>query len=175
MFSISDHHPLSFRPSLERVNVYWPYSFPASGSSQPFISTGIQLAHTTYLSCFPTIHHQPALQQSLQQCLLHLLPMRTAKRESVAGLPYLAVVPSVEGDSSRTMHILLRTASDDNTHRLKLRCDRQAPCQSCVKRGCGAICPDGVSFFDDLVIPDTHIIHRVSHYRPGQSICPCFH
>ncbi|KDQ19099.1 hypothetical protein BOTBODRAFT_483871 [Botryobasidium botryosum FD-172 SS1] len=27
--------------------------------------------------------------------------------------------------------------------RLKLRCDRQFPCQSCRKRGCAAICPDG--------------------------------
>ncbi|KAJ3568149.1 hypothetical protein NP233_g5908 [Leucocoprinus birnbaumii] len=27
--------------------------------------------------------------------------------------------------------------------RLKLRCDRSIPCSSCVKRGCGAICPDG--------------------------------
>ncbi|KAF9454249.1 hypothetical protein P691DRAFT_443633 [Macrolepiota fuliginosa MF-IS2] len=27
--------------------------------------------------------------------------------------------------------------------RLKLRCDRATPCSSCVKRGCGAICPDG--------------------------------
>ncbi|KAJ7050553.1 fungal-specific transcription factor domain-containing protein [Mycena amicta] len=27
--------------------------------------------------------------------------------------------------------------------RLKLRCDRGVPCSSCVKRGCGAICPDG--------------------------------
>ncbi|KAF5336101.1 hypothetical protein D9611_006219 [Ephemerocybe angulata] len=27
--------------------------------------------------------------------------------------------------------------------RLKLRCDRTIPCSSCVKRGCGAICPDG--------------------------------
>ncbi|TFK51693.1 hypothetical protein OE88DRAFT_1658274 [Heliocybe sulcata] len=27
--------------------------------------------------------------------------------------------------------------------RLKLRCDRTVPCSSCVKRGCGAICPDG--------------------------------
>ncbi|KAJ7576797.1 hypothetical protein C8J56DRAFT_971614 [Mycena floridula] len=26
--------------------------------------------------------------------------------------------------------------------RLKLRCDRAIPCSSCVKRGCGAICPD---------------------------------
>lgn len=28
--------------------------------------------------------------------------------------------------------------------RLKLRCDRAIPCGSCVKRGCAAICPDGV-------------------------------
>ncbi|KAJ7623437.1 fungal-specific transcription factor domain-containing protein [Roridomyces roridus] len=27
--------------------------------------------------------------------------------------------------------------------RLKLRCDRAIPCGSCIKRGCGAICPDG--------------------------------
>ncbi|KAI0706170.1 hypothetical protein BC835DRAFT_1312763 [Cytidiella melzeri] len=27
--------------------------------------------------------------------------------------------------------------------RLKLRCDRQVPCEKCVKRGCSAICPDG--------------------------------
>ncbi|KAF7370826.1 Fungal-trans domain-containing protein [Mycena sanguinolenta] len=27
--------------------------------------------------------------------------------------------------------------------RLKLRCDRSIPCGSCIKRGCGAICPDG--------------------------------
>ncbi|KAG5650570.1 hypothetical protein H0H81_011777 [Sphagnurus paluster] len=27
--------------------------------------------------------------------------------------------------------------------RLKLRCDRGIPCSSCIKRGCGAICPDG--------------------------------
>ncbi|KAI0095188.1 hypothetical protein BDY19DRAFT_1039110 [Irpex rosettiformis] len=27
--------------------------------------------------------------------------------------------------------------------RLKLRCDRQVPCEKCVKRGCAAICPDG--------------------------------
>ncbi|KAF8661287.1 hypothetical protein AX16_001386 [Volvariella volvacea WC 439] len=27
--------------------------------------------------------------------------------------------------------------------RLKLKCDRNIPCGSCVKRGCGAICPDG--------------------------------
>ncbi|KAM5539954.1 hypothetical protein V8D89_006457 [Ganoderma adspersum] len=27
--------------------------------------------------------------------------------------------------------------------RLKLRCDRQVPCESCTKRGCAALCPDG--------------------------------
>ncbi|KAJ7224484.1 fungal-specific transcription factor domain-containing protein, partial [Mycena pura] len=27
--------------------------------------------------------------------------------------------------------------------RLKLRCDRSIPCGSCIKRGCGPICPDG--------------------------------
>ncbi|CAA7265102.1 unnamed protein product [Cyclocybe aegerita] len=27
--------------------------------------------------------------------------------------------------------------------RLKLRCDRNVPCEKCVSRGCGSICPDG--------------------------------
>ncbi|KII85775.1 hypothetical protein PLICRDRAFT_56260 [Plicaturopsis crispa FD-325 SS-3] len=27
--------------------------------------------------------------------------------------------------------------------RLKLKCDRSVPCGSCIKRGCGQICPDG--------------------------------
>ncbi|GBE77611.1 hypothetical protein SCP_0104910 [Sparassis crispa] len=27
--------------------------------------------------------------------------------------------------------------------RLKLRCDRKVPCETCVKRGCAAICPEG--------------------------------
>ncbi|KAI0032310.1 hypothetical protein K488DRAFT_50178 [Vararia minispora EC-137] len=29
--------------------------------------------------------------------------------------------------------------------RSKLKCDRSFPCQSCIRRGCAAICPDGVS------------------------------
>ncbi|KJA19220.1 hypothetical protein HYPSUDRAFT_44475 [Hypholoma sublateritium FD-334 SS-4] len=28
--------------------------------------------------------------------------------------------------------------------RLKLRCDRNVPCEKCVSRGCGSICPNGV-------------------------------
>ncbi|CAE6470835.1 unnamed protein product [Rhizoctonia solani] len=33
--------------------------------------------------------------------------------------------------------------SGRTSYRLKLRCDRQVPCHSCVKRGCSSICPDG--------------------------------
>ena len=36
--------------------------------------------------------------------------------------------------------------------RLKLRCDRHVPCGSCVKRGCGAICPDGMHIWS---LPDS--------------------
>lgn len=43
----------------------------------------------------------------------------------------------------------LLVAQNSHLHRLscslKLRCDRNVPCGSCVKRGCGAICPDGTS------------------------------
>jgi len=27
--------------------------------------------------------------------------------------------------------------------RLKIKCDKQIPCQSCVRRGCGSLCPNG--------------------------------
>ncbi|KAF8182616.1 hypothetical protein BJ912DRAFT_928505 [Pholiota molesta] len=36
-----------------------------------------------------------------------------------------------------------RKLSCKECRRLKLKCDRVFPCQSCVKRGCGSLCPDG--------------------------------
>ncbi|KIK57141.1 hypothetical protein GYMLUDRAFT_98786 [Collybiopsis luxurians FD-317 M1] len=36
-----------------------------------------------------------------------------------------------------------RTLSCRECRRLKLKCDRDFPCQSCRKRGCGDICPEG--------------------------------
>jgi hypothetical protein len=37
-----------------------------------------------------------------------------------------------------------RIAFTDNSHisRLKIKCDRQIPCSSCVRRGCGQLCPN---------------------------------
>ncbi|KAF8158547.1 hypothetical protein B0H34DRAFT_709315 [Crassisporium funariophilum] len=36
-----------------------------------------------------------------------------------------------------------RKLSCKECRRLKLKCDRVFPCQSCVKRGCGMLCPEG--------------------------------
>ncbi|KAF7422349.1 hypothetical protein PC9H_010505 [Pleurotus ostreatus] len=36
-----------------------------------------------------------------------------------------------------------KTLSCNECRRLKLKCDRVFPCQSCCKRGCAEICPDG--------------------------------
>ncbi|KAF5361070.1 hypothetical protein D9756_004646 [Leucocoprinus leucothites] len=36
-----------------------------------------------------------------------------------------------------------RKLSCKECRRLKLKCDRVFPCQSCVKRGCGSLCPEG--------------------------------
>ncbi|KAG6810785.1 hypothetical protein H0H92_010352 [Tricholoma furcatifolium] len=36
-----------------------------------------------------------------------------------------------------------RRLSCKECRRLKLKCDRIFPCQSCVKRGCGSLCPEG--------------------------------
>ncbi|KIY52929.1 hypothetical protein FISHEDRAFT_69385 [Fistulina hepatica ATCC 64428] len=47
--------------------------------------------------------------------------------------------------------------------RLKLRCDRSVPCSSCVKRGCGAICPDGsltTGLGNRFVLASTQELHE---------------
>ncbi|TFK56423.1 hypothetical protein OE88DRAFT_1649697 [Heliocybe sulcata] len=46
--------------------------------------------------------------------------------------------------------------------RLKVRCDRKAPCEGCIKRGCAAICPDGSLVVDKnnrLVLANTEDLH----------------
>jgi hypothetical protein len=46
--------------------------------------------------------------------------------------------------------------------RLKLRCNRQVPCEKCESRGCGAICPDGVltpGKGNRLVLASTEELH----------------
>ena len=52
------------------------------------------------------------------------------------------LVPSAEGLSHHAS-IFRLFLSYLFIFRLKLRCDRGIPCGSCLKRGCGAICPDG--------------------------------
>lgn len=44
--------------------------------------------------------------------------------------------------------------------RLKLRCDRAIPCSSCVKRGCGPICPDVGYPFYSIRLPSHHLTFR---------------
>lgn len=53
--------------------------------------------------------------------------------------------------------------------RLKLRCDRAIPCSSCVKRGCGPICPDvGCSSYT-IRLP-SHYLSGLPHDRPRKSV-----
>ncbi|KAL4265401.1 Zn(2)-C6 fungal-type domain-containing protein [Pleurotus pulmonarius] len=55
----------------------------------------------------------------------------TSKQENVSTAVYRK-----EARSSKTL-------SCNECRRLKLKCDRVFPCQSCCKRGCAEICPDG--------------------------------
>ncbi|EJD46867.1 hypothetical protein AURDEDRAFT_86868 [Auricularia subglabra TFB-10046 SS5] len=45
--------------------------------------------------------------------------------------------------------------------RLKLKCDRKLPCSSCLKRGCAAICPNGMcsDVCEAFVLADTKQLH----------------
>ncbi|AFR95359.2 hypothetical protein C343_03455 [Cryptococcus neoformans C23] len=46
--------------------------------------------------------------------------------------------------------------------RLKLKCDRQVPCDNCVKRRCQSICPDGVRVTRQyLANPDSALLTRL--------------
>ncbi|KAG7451871.1 uncharacterized protein BT62DRAFT_959771 [Guyanagaster necrorhizus] len=51
--------------------------------------------------------------------------------------------------------------------RLKLRCDKNVPCEKCVSRGCGAICPDGSLTSgkgNRLILANTEQLHeRIEH------------
>ncbi|KAH9950983.1 fungal-specific transcription factor domain-containing protein [Amylocystis lapponica] len=53
--------------------------------------------------------------------------------------------------------------------RLKLRCDRKVPCETCVKRGCAAICPEGsltTGKSGRLALADAEELHRkIEHLR----------
>jgi hypothetical protein len=77
-------------------------------------------------------------------------------------------VPSAEGLSAYTT-IFLLFISNSFTRRLKLRCDRGIPCGSCLKRGCGAICPDGTYYLDQCTASAHHLL-RFAHHRTGQSV-----
>ncbi|KAF8909503.1 fungal-specific transcription factor domain-containing protein [Mucidula mucida] len=51
--------------------------------------------------------------------------------------------------------------------RLKLRCDKNVPCEKCVSRGCGSICPEGsltTGKGNRLVLANTEQLHdRIEH------------
>lgn len=49
--------------------------------------------------------------------------------------------------------------------RLKLRCDRGIPCGSCIKRGCGAICPDG-NYILGLLLETVSAHNRLQGHLP---------
>ncbi|KAG6330355.1 hypothetical protein ID866_8734, partial [Astraeus odoratus] len=57
----------------------------------------------------------------------------------------LRMDPTIYSDANKKRRKGATRLSCAECRRLKLRCDRHVPCGSCVKRGCGAICPDGMS------------------------------
>ncbi|TFK39044.1 hypothetical protein BDQ12DRAFT_682922 [Crucibulum laeve] len=57
-------------------------------------------------------------------------------RQEVGAAPAASGRGRGDGDKNRKL-------SCKECRRLKLKCDRVFPCQSCVKRGCGSLCPEG--------------------------------
>ncbi|KAI8981354.1 fungal-specific transcription factor domain-containing protein [Trametes punicea] len=61
-----------------------------------------------------------------------MAPTRSTEQES-----------SVDGQAARRKKPGRAPVSCAECRRLKLRCDRKVPCETCTKRGCAALCPDG--------------------------------
>ncbi|KAI0640172.1 hypothetical protein C8Q77DRAFT_1045369 [Trametes polyzona] len=62
-----------------------------------------------------------------------MAPTRTAEKDT-----------SAEGETVKQRRKPGRApVSCAECRRLKLRCDRKVPCETCTKRGCAALCPDG--------------------------------
>ncbi|KAI0354702.1 hypothetical protein OH77DRAFT_1425800 [Trametes cingulata] len=61
-----------------------------------------------------------------------MAPTRTAESES-----------PTDGETRQRKKPGRAPVSCAECRRLKLRCDRKVPCETCVKRGCAALCPDG--------------------------------
>ncbi|KAI0673868.1 hypothetical protein C8Q78DRAFT_967725 [Trametes maxima] len=63
-----------------------------------------------------------------------MAPTRTAEKDT----------PAADGETKPQRRKPGRApVSCAECRRLKLRCDRKVPCETCVKRGCSALCPDG--------------------------------
>ncbi|KAJ3780693.1 hypothetical protein GGU10DRAFT_414928 [Lentinula aff. detonsa] len=79
----------------------------------------------------PLGQYQDSLQYEIQENSYGGFDMPKQDRPEVP-----LAVPQREKNQSRTL-------SCRECRRLKLKCDRNFPCQSCRKRGCGDICPEG--------------------------------
>ncbi|KAH7926481.1 hypothetical protein BV22DRAFT_1128172 [Leucogyrophana mollusca] len=76
------------------------------------------------------------------------IPQRAPKRARNASDPSMddhnaSAAPDDLGSTPRKTHNKKQPLSCAECRRLKLKCDRVFPCQSCSKRGCAEICPDG--------------------------------
>lgn len=87
------------------------------------------------------------------------LPQRSPRSPlSMPSLPYASQ------DASSPRHKRRSTAalSCAECRRLKLKCSRVFPCSNCVKKGCGAICPDGsltTGKGNRFVLANTEVLH----------------
>ena len=66
----------------------------------------------------------------------------TVQQKNAEKVPLVSAVLNAEGMASNFRFDTTYSEITFLVSRLKLRCDRAIPCSSCVKRGCGAICPD---------------------------------
>ncbi|KAI5987122.1 hypothetical protein EDD15DRAFT_1512307 [Pisolithus albus] len=56
--------------------------------------------------------------------------------------------------------------------RLKIKCDKQIPCQSCQRRGCAALCPNGVLVCGSMSFDAYDFARRKPLDGPGDSVRP---
>ncbi|KAJ7444602.1 fungal-specific transcription factor domain-containing protein [Mycena galericulata] len=95
-------------------------------------------------------------------------PKSNAKRpqESVTAEYIAQSVPGASGISHARELEVKRSRGEVSCaecRRLKIKCDKQIPCQSCVRRGCSALCPNGALATGQgtrFVLAATEHLHR---------------
>ncbi|KAJ7220750.1 fungal-specific transcription factor domain-containing protein [Mycena pura] len=119
----------------------------------PVTPTTVQVEASTH-------HSILAAKRSTHPCPAPPAPSRTRATSRSSAV---AVSPILACPAPTRQYVLPGEVSCAECRRLKIKCDKQIPCQSCVRRGCVALCPNGALATGQgtrFVLAATEHLHR---------------